>query len=287
MASKVKRQPRRRASAAGAALNGDQPGLGQAERHNAIVQLIMSQGTVRIEELAERFGVSMMTIHRDLDTLETRGLLRKSRGVATAVATSLVEASTAYRMTQNTREKRALARAAFEFVEPGQAIIMDDSTTGLFLAELLPRRQPMSVITNFQAVLNALSGKPGVTLISLGGQYYQWCDAYMGNLTINAMRGLRADVLFMSTSAITDDVCFHQAHDTVLVKRAMFDSAKRRILYVDHTKFRRRALHALVALSEFDVVIVDDKTDPEDLRRLERTGVTVAVAQTNQEEEAG
>lgn len=256
----------------------EQTRLSQFDRHKAIAEQVIGTGTSRIEELAERFGVSMMTIHRDLDTLATQGLLRKSRGIVTAVATSLFEASTAYRMTRNVAEKRALARAAFEHVEPGQAIIMDDSTTGLYLAELLPQRPPMTVITNFQAVLKALTGQPDLSLISLGGHYYQWCDAFMGNLTIQAVRALRADVAFMSTSAITDGVCFHQADETVLVKRAMFESAKRRILYVDHTKFERRALHALAPLSDFDVVIVDDQTSLEERRRIERADVTLLVA---------
>jgi DeoR/GlpR family transcriptional regulator of sugar metabolism len=252
--------------------------LRQSERHDAITELVMNAGSMRIEDLTDAFGVSMMTVHRDLDTLAAQGVLRKSRGVVTAVATSLFEASTEYRTRQNIAEKEAVARAAFDLVEPGQAVILDDSTTGLYLAQLLPERQPLTVITNFQRVLDALTGHPGITLISLGGQYYQWCDAYMGSVSINALHELRADIFFMSTSAITDDICFHQHHDTVLVKRAMLEAAGRRILYVDHSKFGQRALHALVKLTEFDTVIVDSRTRTEDVTRLQQSGVSVVVA---------
>jgi DeoR/GlpR family transcriptional regulator of sugar metabolism len=263
---------------------GDQSGsavqhnLRQSERHDAITELVLTAGSMRIEELAETFGVSTMTVHRDLDTLEARGVLRKSRGVVTALATSLFESSPEYRARQHRADKEALARTAFSFVEPGQAVILDDSTTGLHLARMLPQRQPLTVITNFQRVMTQLVGHPGIALISLGGQHYQWCDAYMGSLTLNALRSLRADVLFMSTPAIIDDICFHQHHDAALVKRAMFGAAARRILMVDHSKFTKRALHAHMALTEFDAVIVDPGTSRDDVSRLRDKGISVIVS---------
>ena len=143
--------------------------------------------------------------------------------------------------------------------------------------ELLPQRQPLTVITNFQRVLTQLVGNPGIALIALGGQHYQWCDAFMGNLTIEALKSLRADVLFMSTPAIIDDICFHQHNTAALVKRAMFDSAAKRILMVDHSKFTQRALHKHIALAEFDAVIVDAKTSADDISRLRDKGINVVV----------
>lgn len=255
-----------------------QPDLTKAERQSALTELVLRSGTLRIEDLAEHFRVSVMTVHRDLDTLEARGLLRKSRGVATAVASRLFEATTSFRTADRSAQKRGLAQAALGLVEPGQAIIMDDSTTGLYLAELLVDRPPLTVVTNFNALITSLTGHAGLTLICLGGEYVQWCDAYMGKMTTDALHQLRADMFFMSTSAIIDDTCFHQTEGTVQVKRAMFEAAERRVLYVDHAKFERRALHALGRLDEFDVVIVDDQLPDEHLARLERSGVNLLVA---------
>lgn len=252
--------------------------LSQGERHEAITELVLGNGAARIEDLSDEFGVSTMTIHRDLDSLAAQGVLRKARGVASADANSLFEASSRLRARKHREEKESVAHCAFSMVEPGQAIILDDSTTGLFLAEQLPQKQPLTVITNYQGVLNALSGHPGVLLLALGGQYYPWCDSYMGNITIDALRGLRADIVFMSTSAISDDICFHQHHDTVLVKRAMLKAARRRVLYVDHSKFNQRALHALAPLTDFDTVILGHETSGDDVTRLEQAGVSLVMA---------
>lgn len=258
--------------------NGDETRVGRDARLDAIAEMVMSAGSVRIEELAESFGVSLMTVHRDLDKLAAQGLLRKTRGMATALASTLSEASTEYRKRLNTCDKAALAAVAITMIDPGQSVILDDSTTGLYLVEQLAERQPLTVITNFQPVMDAVVTHPELTLLALGGQYYPWCRAYMGSVTLNALRNIRADVFFMSTSAVTDSICFHQHHDTVLVKRAMFESARTRVAYVDHSKFEQRALHAMRPLSDFDMVIVDAKTAAKDVQSLQRDGAKVVVA---------
>lgn len=251
---------------------------GPDDRRAAILDMVMAAGSIKIEDLPDAFGVSLMTVHRDLDTLATQGMIRKTRGVATAVPSTLSEASTEYRARQNVADKIAVANAALQFVEPGQSVILDDSTTGLHLVNQLADRQPLTVITNFQSVLDQLLNRPGLDVIALGGQYYPWCRAYMGSLTLQALRSIRADIFLMSTSAVTDGICFHQKHDTVLVKRAMFESARTRIAYLDHSKFELRALHALGPLRDFDTVIVDSRTSEEHLRGLRADGVNVVVA---------
>jgi DeoR/GlpR family transcriptional regulator of sugar metabolism len=255
-----------------------QKNLNQNQRHDSIIELVINEGSVRIEDLADRFEVSVVTIHRDLDMLDARGIVRKSRGLVTAVATSLFEANPEYRKRQNVQHKKELAAEAFKLVEPGQAVLMDDSTTGVHLAELLPQRQPLSVITNFQQIIDTLAPHPGIALISLGGQHYQWSNAFMGSITVNTLNSLRADTLFMSTPSIVDDVCFHQHHDASLIKRAMFEAAARRYLIVDESKFHQRALHANIALTDFDAVILNHDASSEHVDRLKEKGINVIVA---------
>lgn len=238
----------------------------------------MAEGAVRIEQLAERFQVSLMTVHRDLDELETRGLLRKDRGVATATSTSFVESSDVYRSSRQQAEKESLALAALEVIAPGEALILEDSTTVMHLARHLPTKAPLTVITNVLTVLNELGSSRGITLLALGGQYYNWCSAFMGRITTQSLANLHADTFLMSTSAIVNDVAFHQTLETVDVKRAMFEAADRRILLADHTKFDKRALHALLPLADFDLVILDAATKPEHVNRLRSRGVNVLVA---------
>ncbi|WFR99117.1 DeoR/GlpR family DNA-binding transcription regulator [Rhizobium tumorigenes] len=252
----------------------------QLARRQQMTETVMAEGSVRIEDLAERFGISLMTAHRDLDELVSRGILRKTRGIASAAPTSLIESSDVYRSSRQSVEKRALALAAMRFVEPGQAIFFDDSTTVLQMAQFLPSAVPLTVITNSLTLMNDLKGIRDLTLLGLGGQYYNWCNAFMGRMTTHEISQLRADTLFMSMSAITDDIVFHQFLEMVDTKRAMFDSASTRILLADNTKFDRRALHVFSPLTDFDIVIVDDGTPPVHIARMRDKGINVVVAPT-------
>ena len=221
----------------------------------------MAEGAMRIEDLTGRFGISLMAAHRD-----------------SAAPSRLIESSDIYRFSRQAAEKKAIAAAAMQSVEPGQAIFFDDSTTVLQMAALFPAKVPLTVITNSLILMNALNDFCDLTLLGLGGQYHNWGSAFMGRMTISAISRLRADTLFMSPSAITDDMVFHQSLDMVEAKRAMFDTAARRILLADHTKFGRRALHSFAALTEFDVVIVDAATPQDHVERMRAKGINVVIA---------
>ena len=254
--------------------------VGPEERREQIRQRVVDEGFVRIEHLAEAYSVSLMTIHRDLDTLQSAGWLRKVRGGATAQPSALFHGDVRYRVQAMAEAKGQLAETAIRLVKPGESVMIDESTTGLAVAQLLPTRGPLTVISNFLAVVKLLAGEPGVDLIALGGAYYPAYDAFLGMATREAIRPLRADLLFMSTTAVTNGHCYHQSQETVAVKRALMDSADRRVLLIDHSKFAKHGLHQLAPLTAFDLVVVDSGTAESDLTALRTQGVPLHVAGT-------
>jgi DeoR/GlpR family transcriptional regulator of sugar metabolism len=259
-------------------------GLDRDSRQQRISELVLEHGALSIKALTAAFGVSQMTVHRDLDELEARGILRKVRGGATAQPSSLFESSVDYRMASQLTAKRAIAREALRHVQPGDSVILDDSTTSFRLAELLPQRAPLTVITNFLPAIGHLHDRRGISLIGLGGRFSPPYGAFLGPLTETSIRSLRASVLFASTSALTQGVLYHQDQEIASSKRALLDAAARRILLVDHSKLDKEALHRVVPASDFDLVIVDEAIRPEALAAL-RELVPVEVA--GQEHGAG
>lgn len=235
----------------------------------------MSEGNIRVDDLVSRIGASAMTVYRDLADLEAQGLVHRNRGYVTAASSLLYEAAAVYRLQQNSAEKHEITQAAAEQVEPGQALMLDDSTTGVHLARVLPERAPLTVVTNYHGVFAELAGQQEIHLVCLGGDYLPWADAFVGGMVLEAIRGMRVDQTIMSGSAITDGICFYPQQEMVQIKRAMLASASRRVLYVDHTKFRRRALHAVAPAEDFDVVIVDSKTSERDIETLLERGANV------------
>jgi DeoR/GlpR family transcriptional regulator of sugar metabolism len=255
-------------------------GLEQRERQERIRERVITEGFVRGEQLAEEFSVTLMTIHRDLDVLQRQGWLRKVRGGATAQPSSLFHGDIRHRLQTFKEVKDELAHTAIKLVEPGQSIMLDESTTGLYLAHLLPTRSPLTVVTHFLAVIKLLTGEPGIDLIALGGTYYPAYDAFFGLLTSDSIHFLRADMLFMSTTAITDGFCYHQSQETVTVKRALMKASAHKILMVDHSKFSKRSLFQLAPLTDFDLIIVDRDTSKQDLAMMHDFGANVHIAGT-------
>lgn len=248
-------------------------------RRATVREQVLRDGFVRIDDLAEQLGVSLMTVHRDLDILEGEGWLSKIRGGATANPSALVEAGVRDRSNAMRAEKEAICVQAARMLGPGQTVFVDDSTTALPLLPHIDRAAPITVVTNFLPVLERLGDAPGVEVVLLGGRYHRLQEACFGLHTSEAIERLHADLLFMSTTAVYGGSCYHRSETTVQTKRAFMRCAAKTVLLVDHAKFGRPAPHLLGPVSAFDLVITDPAIDSEDLRLLRESDVEVQTAQ--------
>jgi DeoR/GlpR family transcriptional regulator of sugar metabolism len=251
---------------------------GPARRQDAIGEFVLAQGSATAADLAERFQVSLMTIHRDLDELAHQGMVRRFRGGVTAQRSGVFESNIAHRMKSMRAEKDAIAEKALELVEPSMAIMLDDSTTTLALARRLDKITPLTVVTNFLDGLNLLSGMRGIRVVALGGDHDPLHNSFLGVSCIEAITSLQVDLCFVSTSAVCGGHASHQEPHVVIVKRAMLQSAKRNVLLADHSKLGRIALHKVAPLTTFERIIVDDGASPEALRDLTERKVNYDVA---------
>ena len=142
------------------------PSTGQ--RIDRVREYVLANRLVSPAQLARRFDVSVMTVHRDLAELEQQGVVRRFRGGVTAQPSAVFESNIAYRMNAMQAEKEAVASHARSFIEPGMAILLDDSTTCLTLARHLEGIAPLTVVTNQLGILDIVSQIPAVQLIALG-----------------------------------------------------------------------------------------------------------------------
>ena len=250
----------------------------QYTRHRAIADFVMKRGSVSIDDLAEHTGVSAMTIYRDVSALEEAGLVQRHRGQVTPATSSLQEASASFRVEQDPDAKSAMARLVAGMVPTGSSILLDDSTSGVYVVRELARKSPMTIITNSLLIAREVAQVPELHLFVTGGSYQGWADALLGPTAIVTIQGLDPDFCVLSASGIAQGRCFHPYEDVVAVKRAMLDQARTRVLLLDHTKLARKALHAFARLDEFDHVVVDAATPKSDLDQLREWGARVTVA---------
>ncbi|MGL5010498.1 MAG: DeoR/GlpR family DNA-binding transcription regulator [Paracoccaceae bacterium] len=248
------------------------------DRQKAIMDLLVTARAVDTDDLAARFHVSKMTVHRDLDELERSGVLRKVRGGATVEPGTQFESDFCVRARQDGAAKARMAHAAAALVEPGMTVMVNDGSMAAELAGPLMNHAPLTVITNNAALVDALREAPALRLISLGGVYSAKYNGFFGVVTEGALARLSADLAFISTPAVTNLRAFHMDDEVVRTKRAMMDAAARSCLMINHTRFGRSALHELARLSDFDHIITDAPPDPAEVALLDGAGIGLTIA---------
>ena len=257
---------------------GRQSASTREHRIHEVLDIVTREGSTTAESLAERLGVSLMTVYRDVSALESSGLIQRSHGRIDAAPFSMAESSSLMRVGRNSGTKKNLAARVLDLLSPGQTVAIDDSTTCLGLFPEIADLAPMTIVTNARFIADATLAHPALELVEVGGSYVRWADAFNGPIAESAVAQLSTDVCVMSTTAISSGRCCHPDPAMASLKGAFMRTARRRILVVDRTKFSRNALHAFLDLSDLDVVVTEAALDPQQLAHLRDVVPTVLTA---------
>ena len=226
-------------------------------------------------QLAEAFGVSEMTVRRDLGDLERDGKLTRVHGGAVGATAERPFAEIAV---ERFEQKDAIGALAASTVADGQTVLLDVGTTTLQLARHLHDRS-ITVITSNMAIYEELLPEESVELVLLGGVVRRNYRSLVGVVAEDALRQLRADVAFIGASGIEEDF---SVVDTTMVevpiKRAMIAAAARAVLVVDSDKFAMRGVVRVCHAQDLDALITDSGVPQQARLELERSGVEVLVA---------
>jgi DeoR/GlpR family transcriptional regulator of sugar metabolism len=230
------------------------------QRQELIAEEIKRRGAVRVAELTELLGVSDMTIRRDLDVLAGSGLIDKVHGGATARRShSTDEPGFETKSERQFREKEAIALAASELVEPGQAIALGAGTTTWRLAHHLLDVPELTVVTNSMRIAEVLHRSPrsDLTVVLIGGVRTP-SDALVGPVAVAALGSLHVDVLFSGAHGMTVDAGLTTPNLLEAeTNRALIGCAERLVVTADHTKWGVRGLSRFARLQEASVLITD------------------------------
>jgi DeoR/GlpR family transcriptional regulator of sugar metabolism len=256
--------------------------MSQTERHAAIVRHLDIVGACSYQELASLFGVSEMTIRRDVDKLVQRGgLIKTLGGVQTAHAPKhLYESAVHQRLPVHRREKEQIAIEAARQIQPLQTIFLDGSTTCLVLARRLAREPGgLTIVTHSGLVCMEFGGNTEHAVFALGGQFDLASACFVGTTAEEAARRFFVDIAFLSTKGfLPDDGTYESSIATFRIKQIIAEQAARVVLLVDHSKFAQRALCKVLDIEQIDEVITDPGVSPADLTALGSRRVTVRIA---------
>ncbi len=248
------------------------------ERHKYILNALESDGFVNVNKLSEDLKVTKVTVRSDLENLELRGMLVKTRGGAV-----LPEDRNAVRYFQNTIKehaqlKEAIAKEASAIVRVGNTVILDSGSTTAIIARRLKHLQ-LTIITNSFPVIQEFSTVEHTELIVSGGVMRRPDFSLVGGLSRTVFNEIRADILFLGANGF----CLKYGITCANImegqtKREMIKSAKLVCLVADSTKTGKVAL---VHVCDWDVidVLITDTIDPDYRKELTDRGIQILTPQ--------
>jgi DeoR/GlpR family transcriptional regulator of sugar metabolism len=235
------------------------------QRQHLILEQVREHGAVRVADLVVTLGVSDMTIRRDLELLQERGLLEKVHGGAAAIeGSSLFEPGFAAKSALMEAEKELIAATAASLVEPGTAIAISAGTTTFAMAKRLTEIPGLTVLTNSVPVADVLywDGRSDQTVILSGGVRTP-SDALVGPFAVEVIRSLHVDSVFMGTHGM--DPRSGLTTPNILeaeTNRALIEAGRRLIVLADHTKWGTIGISSVARLADADTIITDSGLDP-------------------------
>lgn len=245
---------------------------GRRSRHRRILELVSVDRRVSVASLKEMFGVSEMTIRRDLASLQASGVLRRVHGGAVCAERHPFESRTV----RFREEKARIAKRVADMLGSGVSLAIDIGTTTHYVARALRERSDLFVVTN--SINVAVELRQSASKVLLVGGLVLPELSLVGTLATDAIRRLRVNKLVLGCGGITlDRGLVYFDIDEVDVRRAMLDIADEVIIVADHSKFGRDDTVSLAPIGRADVIVTDAEPPPAYQDCCARNGVELIV----------
>ncbi|MGC8635243.1 MAG: DeoR/GlpR family DNA-binding transcription regulator [Candidatus Limnocylindrales bacterium] len=258
-------------------------GLSARERREAIAELVEDRGRFSVAELVGRFGVTDVSIRRDLMLLEDEGRIRRVHGGAVSASEGRGPGAYALKARRNRAQKGRIGTVAAGLIHPGDIVVFDSGSTvaqiTAHVPALLRRSGAITVVTNSLPVIREISAWESPHLICLGGLYLPEHEALVGPQTVSELRDLSADIAFIGCDGLTPEMGLTTPHVLVAEVAAMMAARAGRVIAVaDSSKLGRRGFTPIVPLNAIQVLITDQAASPEQLEGVRAAGVEVVLA---------
>jgi DeoR family transcriptional regulator of aga operon len=248
------------------------------ERRQHILQTIQKEGRALVGDLSRELRISQITIRKDLDYLQVKGLIQRSHGGALRIQSSaLVDPTLQEKQKRNFEEKQRIGAAALKMIKEGQCIILDSGTTTTAIAQGLKRFSQLTVITNAVNIAAELAGT-NFEVILVGGTLRKNSFSLVGPLAEDNLQEMHADILFLGVDGFDLDVGITTPNFLESrVNRAMIRAAREVVAVCDSTKFNRRSLSRIAPVSAVHRVITDQNLPRETAEALRAQNIDLIL----------
>lgn len=244
-------------------------------RTTKILELLTQENKVEVARLSELLGVSQVTIRKDLDGLERRGIIKREHGFALLCSTDDINGRIAWHY----EEKKKIAQRAAQLVEDGDILMIENGSCCALLADTLTaQRKDLTIITNSAFIADYIRGKSNFQVVLLGGIYQQDSQVLVGPMVRQCAENYLVDRFFIGTDGYDSRAGFtNRDQMRAQAVRDMARQAQEVIVLTESDKFSRHGAVPLNLKDRIKTVITDEQI-PDALRaELESQGVQVLL----------
>ena len=253
------------------------------QRRQEILEKVRTQRMVKVLDLVKEYGVSVETIRRDLEYLESAGLLRRVYGGAVAHGLYGQEPTYSYREMVNYREKAAIGIKAAQLIEDGDTVIFDVGTTCLEVARNLKNKKDLTIITNATLIAHEMLRQNNCRVILLGGEMRAGELSVSGYIADRNLKDFYANKMIMGVGGVTVERGYTDYHlQEANTRRCMIEQSDLVIAVADYSKIGVTAMNFVCDISRVEKLVTDWSTPEPVLRAFRDKGVEVIVAEESE-----
>ena len=248
-------------------------------RQTEILDLLNANGEVSVVDLAKRFGMSLMTIRRDLLSLEQQGDLTRTHGGAVLSKAGVVEFAFKDKAKASAKEKRAIAKRVAEWIQPGMKVSLDTGTTTLEVAKAISGMKDLTVLTASLPIASALYANDSIDLVLLGGMVRRGNPDLTGWLTEENLRQFRVDLAIIGSDGADRTGLYTSDANLARLIRCMISCAKQSLCAIDHRKFEAPSFVKCASWEEIDHLVTDEAVPPDVRKWLNKNVKSVTYSE--------
>jgi len=227
-------------------------------RRSKILEILEEKGQLRVPELSEKFGVSVVTIRNDLIKLEKKNLLIRTHGGAIKEQRVSFDFAVNKKAEMHPNEKLRIANKAIEFIMEGDTIILDSGSTTQQIAKQLNKFKSLTVVTNALNIVATLSDYDHIEIIIPGGMLRKKSFSLIGSIAEIGIGNIYSDKLFLGVDGIDSQNGITTPNlDEAHLNRLMIEKSKEVFVVTDSSKFDKQSMALITGLENVDILITD------------------------------
>lgn len=246
------------------------------DRRDQIIQILNSNGSVKVDKLSKKFDVSTVTIRNDLDFLEEKGIIHRTYGGALLRNNVYYDPSLEEKQKLHAKEKQRIGQYAADLVQKGESIILDSGTTTREIAIRIKEKKKLTVMTNALNIAFELAGLPDIKVMLTGGMLRERSYSLVGPEAESTMKNYYFDKLFLGVDGLDLEYGLTTSNpQEAQLNRLMVERSNKVIAVTDSSKFGRHSFSFICDLTPIGTIITDKNISQDYESRLKKRDITL------------